>query len=66
MVLIGIDPHKQTHTAVAIDAREVVLGERLVRGRGRDKCASSLHGLTDSMTRHAHGRSSPPVGSVTF
>jgi transposase len=33
MVMIGIDPHKQTHTAVAIDAREVVLGERLVRAR---------------------------------
>jgi transposase len=33
MVMIGIDPHKQTHTAVAIDSREVVLGERLVRAR---------------------------------
>jgi transposase len=33
LVMIGIDPHKQTHTAVAIDAREVVLGERLVGAR---------------------------------
>jgi transposase len=33
MVMIGIDPHKQTHTAVAVDDHEVVLGERLVRAR---------------------------------
>ena len=31
MVTIGVDPHKATHTAVAIDDREQVLGERLVR-----------------------------------
>lgn len=31
MVMIGIDPHKGTHTAVAIDDREQVLTERLVR-----------------------------------
>lgn len=31
MVMIGIDPHKRTHTAVAIDRGERVLGERLVR-----------------------------------
>jgi transposase len=30
MVMIGIDPHKRTHTAVAIDGAEQVLGERLV------------------------------------
>jgi transposase len=33
MVMIGIDPHKRTHTAVAVDDREVVLGERLVHAR---------------------------------
>jgi transposase len=33
MVMIGIDPHKRTHTAVAVDEREVVLGERLVYAR---------------------------------
>jgi transposase len=33
MVMIGIDPHKRTHTAVAIDARERVIGERLVHAR---------------------------------
>jgi transposase len=33
MVMIGIDPHKRTHTAVAVDAREVVVAERLVHAR---------------------------------
>jgi transposase len=33
MVTIGIDPHKRSHTAVAIDDREVVLAERLVSAR---------------------------------
>lgn len=31
MVLIGIDPHKSTHTAVAVDEKEVALGELTVR-----------------------------------
>jgi transposase len=35
MVMIGIDPHKGTHTAVAIDPMERVLGERLVRATHR-------------------------------
>jgi transposase len=30
-VMIGIDPHKASHTAVAVDDREVVLGEFRVR-----------------------------------
>ncbi len=30
VMMIGIDPHKATHTAVAIDRSEQVLGERLV------------------------------------
>ena len=30
MVMIGIDPHKRTHTAVAVDDHETVIGERLV------------------------------------
>ena len=33
MVMIGIDPHKRTHTAVAVDEREAVIGERLVHAR---------------------------------
>ncbi|MGH3934619.1 MAG: IS110 family transposase [Pseudonocardiaceae bacterium] len=35
MVMIGIDPHKGTQTAVAIDDREQVLTERLVRATHR-------------------------------
>ena len=35
MVMIGIDPHKRTHTAVAIDTAERVLDERLVRATGK-------------------------------
>ena len=35
MVMIGIDPHKSTHTAVAIDCGEQVLGERMVRASAR-------------------------------
>jgi transposase len=34
MVMIGIDPHKRTHTAVAIDNGERVLSECLVRATG--------------------------------
>jgi len=32
MTMIGIDPHKATHTAVAIDDNEVVLDEFRLRG----------------------------------
>jgi transposase len=35
MVMIGVDPHKRTHTAVAIDTAERVLDERLVRATGK-------------------------------
>ena len=35
MVMIGIDPHKGTHTAVAIDRHERVLDERLVHATAR-------------------------------
>jgi transposase len=38
MVMIGIDPHKRTHTAVAVNGREVVLGERLVQARSTQVC----------------------------
>jgi len=31
MVLIGIDPHKSTHTAVAVDTEETALGELTVK-----------------------------------
>jgi transposase len=35
MTMIGIDPHKATHTAVAIDDNEDVLGELTVRASSR-------------------------------
>jgi transposase len=35
MVLIGIDPHKGTHTAVAVDENEAALGELTVRADRR-------------------------------
>ena len=31
MIMIGIDPHKATHTAVAVDDHEAVLAELTVR-----------------------------------
>jgi transposase len=38
-VMIGVDPHKGSHTATAIDASEVVLGELRVRsGAGQVEC----------------------------
>jgi hypothetical protein len=33
-VMIGVDPHKASHTAVAITAAEEVLGEVRVRASG--------------------------------
>ena len=30
-ITIGIDPHKATHTAVAVDSKEAVVGEHKVR-----------------------------------
>ena len=33
MVMIGFDPHKRTHTAVAVDDDEAVLSELLVHAR---------------------------------
>jgi transposase len=35
MVMIGVDPHKSTHTAVAIDGGEQVVGERRVRATAK-------------------------------
>src|ERR1700729_944375 len=33
MVTIGVDPHKRTHTAVAVDALGVAVAQRTVRAR---------------------------------
>src|SRR5436190_792394 len=37
LVIIGIDPHKATHTAVAVDERELVLGKLEVRATGEQR-----------------------------
>jgi transposase len=36
--MIGIDPHKRTHTAVAVDDREDVIGSQLVHASARQAC----------------------------
>ena len=61
-VIIGIDPHKATHTAVAIDgdeqplARLQVAADRSTRPHG---CWRGRH----RWARTGRGRSSPPTGS---
>lgn len=47
MVMIGIDPHKRTHTAVAIDEAEMVIGERLVHARATQ--VAELVGWADAL-----------------
>ena len=39
MIMIGIDPHKATHTAVAIDSNEQVLDEFTLRSSRTHGCA---------------------------
>ena len=55
VVMIGVDPHKASHTAVAVNAAEQSLGQLRVR-------ASAVTGLLAVMTRPAtseprHGKS---------
>ncbi|GAB4290205.1 MAG: hypothetical protein Kow0067_16430 [Coriobacteriia bacterium] len=48
MIVVGIDPHMKTHTAVALDgATGVVLGERTVTcdGAGHEELLSWARGL---------------------
>ena len=48
-VMIGIDPHKGSHTAVAVDASEAVVGElRAVPQRGRSISCAPGHGVGPS------------------
>ena len=60
-VMIGIDPHKASHTAVAIDLAEVPLGQLQVRA-----CAAQAEGLLGGRGpgRSAPGRSKAPAGWV--
>ena len=61
MIMIGIDPHKATHTAVAVDDYEAVLAELTVRAR-RPRLTGSADGLTASTIDG--GRSRPPTVSA--
>ena len=61
---IGIDPHKATHTAVAIDGSEMVLGEITVAA-DRTRPRSWWSGLAGWMVMVACGRLRLPAVSVT-
>ena len=63
MVMIGIDPHKRTHTAVAIDTAERVLDERLVRATSK-QVPELLEWVKRLDGGDRSGRSSPPEGSA--
>ena len=58
-VMIGIDPHKGSHTAVALDAREQRLGQLRVRASG-GRSTGCWSGPGDG--RDGPGRSRAPVG----
>ena len=62
-IMIGIDPHKATHTAVASDEREVVLDEFKIRAS-----KSQVRLLCDWRTgsRNGNGRSNQPTGSAIW
>ena len=49
--MIGIDPHKGSHTAFALDAREQRLGQLRVRASGRQADSS----FTSQTNRSADG-----------
>jgi hypothetical protein len=60
-VMIGIDPHKATHTAVAVDNNEVVLGEfKVSASKAQVGCCAS--GQTGS--RNGNGLSNRLTGSA--
>ena len=46
-VMIGIDPHKASHTAVAISAAEEELGELRVRACAGQARPAGLHGSSE-------------------
>ena len=58
-IMIGIGPHKATDTAVAIDNKEVVLGE-FTLGGSKAQARDSATRLASS--RIGGGRSSQPMG----
>jgi hypothetical protein len=61
-VIIGVDPHKATHTAVAIDRNEAELARARVRST-RKQVPQLLRWAEPLVSER--GRSSPPAGSAT-
>jgi hypothetical protein len=60
-VMIGVDPHKGSHTAVALDDSEQPLGELRVRAAANqvEPCSGGRH-----RSRSGRGRSTAPAGSA--
>jgi hypothetical protein len=63
VIMIGIDPHKGSHTAVALDADEHVLAELRVRAHRRQ--TERAAGMGRAVCKHAPGRSTQPPGWAT-
>ncbi len=63
-VIIGIDPHKATHTAVAIGCDEAELATVTVRATRQQ--TDRLVGWAEAVQGSAPGPSSPPEGSATL
>ena len=59
-VMIGVDPHKGSHTATMLDRGEHELTADQGARRRRSGRASCSSGLT--VSRRGRGRWSPPVG----
>ena len=62
-VMIGVDPHKATHTAVALDASEQFLGEGVDRRQqleavspGIERVGVTLGAEDVAVQRHLHRR----------
>ena len=62
-VMIGIDPHKASHTAVALDDSELFLGELRVRSAA-DQLGRPVGWAAGSVS--GRGRSKVPAGSVNL
>ena len=63
MVTIGIDPHKRSHTAVAIDDRRGGVG-RATRAARASQVSRTARWADELDGRRGRGRSSPRAGSV--
>ena len=62
-VIIGVDPHKATHQAVAVDDREVELAQISVRASPNPD--ATVAGVGEAVHRTGRGRSRAPMGWAT-